>query len=72
MRIEYDAEVDALYIEFRPLAAGTAEARTLSEDITGNFAPDGKLAGLEILDASKVLGEEVGKVVMELSPMARH
>ena len=72
MKITYDAEVDALYIEFRPLAVGTAEARTLSEDVTGNFAPDGRLAGLEILDASKVLGEEFGKVVLELSPVVRH
>ncbi len=57
MKIYYDAEVDALYIELRSLAAGTAENRELSEDITANYGPDGKLAGLEILDASSVLGD---------------
>lgn len=30
MKIQYDAEVDALYIEFHPLATGTAENRPLS------------------------------------------
>ena len=71
MKIEYDVEVDALYIEFQPLEVGTAEARSLGEDITGNFGPDGRLAGLEILDASKVLGEEFGKVVLEVNPVVR-
>jgi hypothetical protein len=33
MKIYYDAEVDALYIEFHPLADGTAEARPLSDEL---------------------------------------
>lgn len=69
MKIYYNAEVDALYIELRSLAAGTAENRELSEDITANYGPDGKLAGLEILDASSVLGDNFSKVVVELSPI---
>jgi len=55
MRIYYDAEVDALYLEFRPLEPGTAEARPISDDIIADYGPDGRLAGLEILDASQVL-----------------
>jgi uncharacterized protein YuzE len=69
MKISYDAEVDALYIEFYPLVPGTAENRDLSEDITANYGPDGKLAGLEILEASSVLGNDLSKVVVELSPI---
>jgi uncharacterized protein YuzE len=68
MKIRYDAEVDALYIELRPLEPGVAECRDLTSDITADYGPDGKLAGLEILDASQVLGGEVGKVVVELAP----
>ena len=68
MRIRYDADVDALYIELRPLEPGTADCRELTPDITADYGPDGKLAGLEILDASQVLGEEVGKVIVELAP----
>ncbi len=70
MKIQYDAEVDALYLEFRPLEPGTAECRELTPDITADYGPDGKLAGLEILDASQVLGDQAGKVVLELSPLA--
>ncbi|HEX7593148.1 MAG TPA: DUF2283 domain-containing protein [Anaerolineae bacterium] len=56
MKISYDAEVDALYIEFRLLVPGTADNRQLTDEVIANYGPDGKLAGLEILDASQVLG----------------
>ena len=69
MKIQYDSEVDALYIEFHPVEPGTAENRELSEDVLANYGPDGKLAGLEILNASAVLGEKLNKVILELSPM---
>jgi len=71
MKIQYDAEVDALYIELKSLEPGTAENRELSEDIIANYGPDGKLAGLEILNASEVVGETLQKVIVELSPIQR-
>ncbi|WP_017714911.1 DUF2283 domain-containing protein [Kamptonema formosum] len=67
MKIHYDAEVDALYIELLPLAPGTAENRELTEEIIANYSPDGKLAGLEILDASQVLGEQLQEIIVEES-----
>ncbi len=70
MKIRYDAEVDALYIELRPLTPGTAECRELTPEITADYDPDGKLAGLEILDASVVLGDQAGRVVLELAPVS--
>ena len=54
MKISYDAQVDELYIEFHSLAPGTAENRRLTDEVIANYGPDGKLAGLEILDASLV------------------
>jgi uncharacterized protein YuzE len=68
MKTHYDAEVDALYIEFHPLADGTAEARPLSDELIANYGPDGRLAGLEILDASQVLGQTEGRLVLEIAP----
>lgn len=68
MKIQYDAEVDALYIEFKPLEPGTAENRELSEDVIANYAPDGRLAGLEVLNASIVIGDNLRKVILEVSP----
>lgn len=66
MKISYDAAVDALYLELRPLAPGTAEARELSEDVIANYAPDGKLAGLEVLSASSLLVDELKKINLEI------
>ena len=68
MKIYYDAEVDTLYIELRPLSPGTAENRELTEEVIVDYGPDGKLARLEILNASSFLGEEIQKVIVEVSP----
>ncbi len=61
MRISYDAKVDALYIEFHPLVPGTAENKQLTEEVIANYGPDGKLAGLEILDARVVLAQKANE-----------
>ena len=68
MKIDYDAEIDALYIEFHPLSDGTAEPRQLTDEVIANYGPDGKLAGLEILDASEVLTQREGRLVFEVAP----
>ena len=71
MKINYDPEVDALYIELRQLKPGTAENRELSEDVIANYGPDGRIAGLEILNASIVVGNTLKKVIVEVTP-AQH
>ena len=55
MKISYDPEIDALYIR---LIEGKHECRTvrLNEEITLNIGPNEKLVGIEILDATEVLG----------------
>ncbi len=70
MKIRYDAQVDALYFEIRALPPGTAECRELTPEVNADYGPDGRLAGLEILDASRVLGEDAQQVVLELAPVA--
>ena len=54
MKISYDPKVDAAYIR---LKEGKFEVTTqrLTEDIAVNYAPDGSVIGIEILDASKYL-----------------
>jgi uncharacterized protein YuzE len=70
MKISYDPEVDALYLELRPLEPGTAEAHPISEEVIANYGPDGKLAGLEILDASLILGQaEPPGILLEIAPL---
>ena len=69
MKIRYDTEADAMYIEIHPLEPGTAECRELSDEIVADYGPDGKLAGIEILDASQVFSsEELKQIIVEVSP----
>jgi len=50
MKISYDAEVDALSITFRET---TVTTKHLAEGIAADYDSEGRLAGLEILDAQK-------------------
>ena len=68
MKITYDLEVDALYLEFQHLDKGKLETRQLTEEIIADYSPDGRLAGLEILDARRVLSQTDGRVVFEIEP----
>ena len=54
MKISYDAEVDALSITFRDT---TVTTKHLAEGITADYDSDGKLAGIEVLDAMKRFGD---------------
>ncbi len=53
MKIIYDAEVDALHILFRETTVTTQE---LAEGIAADYDAQGRLAGIEILDAAQRLG----------------
>ena len=55
MKISYDAEVDAVYIR---LLDGRHECRSvrLSDEVALNIGAGEKLVGIEILDATSVLG----------------
>jgi uncharacterized protein YuzE len=55
MRITYDSEVDALYIRFRE---GTVTTKHLGEGLAADFDAEGHLAGIEVLDALKRLGDK--------------
>jgi uncharacterized protein YuzE len=54
MRITYDAEVDALYIRFLET---TVTTQHVAEGIAVDYAADGRIAGIEILDARKRFGD---------------
>jgi len=54
MKITYDREVDALYIRFKET---TVTTKHLAEGISADYDSSGLLAGIEILDAMKRLGD---------------
>jgi len=64
MRITYDPDVDALYIRF---IEATVTTEHLAEGVALDYAEDGRIAGIEILDAQKRFGDAdvFRKVVLE-------
>ncbi len=64
MKIAYDPEVDALSIIFRET---TVTTKHLAEGIAADYDAEGRLAGIEILDALKRFGdaETLRQVVLE-------
>ncbi len=64
MIITYDEEVDALYIRFHET---TVTTKHLTEGIAADYDQNGKLAGIEILDAMKHFKDQnvLKQVVLE-------
>ncbi len=54
MRIEYSKDEDALYIHLRDVPV--AESRDIAEGVTLDLDANGRIVGLEVLDASEALG----------------
>lgn len=54
MKITYDPAVDALYISFEE---ATVTTEHWTEGIAADFDAEGRLAGVEVLDASKVFAD---------------
>jgi len=64
VRITYDLEVDALYIRFIDT---TVTTQNITEGIAVDYDANGKIAGLEALNAIKRFGNrDVFKKVVEL------
>ena len=51
MKIEFDREADALYIQFQ--TGKPAKSRKIQEGIILDTSKDGRIYGLEILDATQ-------------------
>ncbi len=64
MRITYDSDVDALYIRFRET---TVTTQHLGEGLAADFDSEGRLAGIEVLDALKRVGDRsaFSRVILE-------
>ncbi|OGA94668.1 MAG: hypothetical protein A3G27_14025 [Betaproteobacteria bacterium RIFCSPLOWO2_12_FULL_66_14] len=70
MKITYDHEVDALYIRFKDT---TVTTKHLADGIAADYDAEGKLAGIEILDATKRLDDPsvLKQVILEDVAIAR-
>jgi uncharacterized protein YuzE len=68
MKITYDPEVDALYIRLldEPVEVTT---QRLSEEVAINYGPDGRVVGIEVLDASEYVFAKGGDPVVILQQL---
>jgi uncharacterized protein YuzE len=57
MQITYDAEADAMYIEFQD--AKPADNVDIEEGVLADLDSEGRIIGLEILDARERIGDAV-------------
>lgn len=65
MRIRYDPGVDILYIRLRE--GSIEESDEITPEIIADYDKSGKLMGLEILDASEVLGGKQMRVELAVA-----
>ncbi len=65
MKISYDQEADAIYIELRDVKP--ADSRDIEEGVTVDLDADGHVVGIEILDAQERIGAgSLDSVVVEV------
>jgi len=71
MKITYDIEVDVFYIRFLD---ATVTTKHLAEGISVDYDSDGHLAGIEIIDAIKRLGNKdvFKQVILEDVALVQH
>ena len=69
MRITYDSEVDALYIRF---IETTVITNHVAEGIAADYDAEGRIAGIEILDAVKRFGSKDVFKKVTLEDLALH
>lgn len=66
MKIEYDPERDLLYIYFSESEKKSAETVTINPGVYADFDKDGKLIGIEVIDAKKIMGKKIEFELPEL------
>ena len=52
MKITYDKKVDAMYIELNEKKT-SHKTRKITDDVLVDYSKDGKIVGVEVLEASK-------------------
>lgn len=59
MKIEFDAERDLLYVYFADVSTKVAKTLTVNPGVNVDFDKNDKLIGMEVIDASEIIGEKI-------------
>lgn len=71
MKIEHDAVRDLLYLWFGTPGERAAKTETVMPSVHADFDRDGRLLGIEVLDAAEVLRHRV-QFEVSLTPVPSH
>jgi len=64
VRVEYDSKADAMYVWLRKARYEISEE--LAENVMIDLDKDGRIIGIEILDATKSLGKELMEKILSM------
>jgi uncharacterized protein YuzE len=67
MRVEYDPIRDLLYIYFADPIQKTAKTITIVPGVHADFNSEDKLIGIEVIDASEIVGRKIEFTLPEVS-----
>ena len=67
MKLEYDPVRDLLYIYFAEAHEKAAKTETVVPGVHADFNVEGKLIGIEVIDASEVIGRKIEFTLPEVS-----
>ncbi|MEK6767251.1 MAG: DUF2283 domain-containing protein [Planctomycetota bacterium] len=67
MKIEYDPERDLLYICFAEPETKAAQTITITPGVHADFDRGGKLIGIEVIEASEIMGKKIEFKLPEFS-----
>jgi len=59
MKVEYDPVRDLLYIYFSDPTTKAAKTETVVPGVHADFSAEGKLIGIEVIDASEIAGNKI-------------
>lgn len=67
MKVEYDPIRDLLYIYFSESIRKAAKTITVVPGVYADFSAEGKLIGIEVIDASEIVGKKIEFTLPEVS-----
>ena len=70
MKLEYDPVRDLLYIYFAESSVKAAKTVTVVPGVHADFSVKGKLIGIEVIDASEVMGNKIEFTLPEVPRQA--
>lgn len=70
MKLEYYPVRDLLYIYFAEVTAKAAKTVTVVPGVHADFSAEGKLIGIEVIDASEVMGKKIEFTLPEIPKSA--